>query len=59
MLWEELCEKSSVIQTENSKLVSKLGTPDLFEEIKKLCKDKKSELTSVVDDVHGAKNISN
>ena len=31
----------------------------MFEEIKKSCKDKNSDLTSVVDDVHGAKNISN
>ena len=30
----------------------------MFEEIKKSCKDKNSDLTSVVDDTHGAKNIS-
>ena len=31
----------------------------MFEEIKKSCRNKKSDLTSVIDDVHGAQNISN
>ena len=31
----------------------------MFEEIKQACKDKNSDTTSVVDDVHGAENISN
>ena len=44
---------------ENDKLISKMGSPEMFEEIKKVCKDNKSDLTSVVDDVHGAQNISN
>ena len=44
---------------ENDKIISKMGSQDLFEEIKKSCKDKKSDLTSVIDDVHGAENISN
>ena len=51
--------QNSVSKTENDKLVLKLGSSDLFEEIKSLCKDKNSELTSVVDDVHGSENISN
>ena len=44
---------------ENDKIISKMGSQDLFEEIKKSCKDKKSDITSVIDDVHGAENISN
>ena len=48
----------SISKTENDKLVSKLGSSDLFEEIKNLCKDKSSDLTSVVDDVYGTENIS-
>ena len=51
--------QNSVIQTENEKLVSKLGSTDLFDEIKKLCKDRKSEVAATVDEAHGAENISN
>ena len=51
--------QNSLIQTENEKLVAKMGSPEIFEEIKKSCKDNNSDLTSVVDDVHGAQNISN
>ena len=36
-----------------------MGTPGMFEEIRNVCRNKKSEVTTVVDDVHGAKNISN
>ena len=36
-----------------------MGTPDMFEEIKKACRDTNSDVTSVIDDVHGARNISN
>ena len=36
-----------------------MGSPDLFDDIKTLCKNKKSDIPSVVDDVHGAQNISN
>ena len=43
---------------ENDKLLSKIDSPDIFEDIKRSCKEKNSDLTSVVDDVHGAKNIS-
>ena len=49
----------SLNQIENNKLISKMGSPEMFEEIKKSCKDRNSDLTSVVDDVHGAQNISN
>ena len=44
---------------QNDKLLSKLESPDIFQEIKKSCKSKHSDLTSVVDDVHGAHNITN
>ena len=43
---------------ENDKLVSKINSPELFEEIKKACKENKSDVTSVIDDVHGANNIT-
>ena len=43
---------------ENDKLLSKMDSPEIFEEIKKTCKEKISDLTSVIDDVHGARNIS-
>ena len=36
-----------------------MGTPKMFDEIKNICRNRKTDLTSVVDDVHGAKNISN
>ena len=36
-----------------------MGTPEMFDEIKNICRNRKNDLTSVVDDVHGAKNISN
>ena len=35
-----------------------MDSPDIFENIKKACKEKNSDLTSVIDDVHGSKNIS-
>ena len=44
---------------ENDKIIAKLGTTGMFEEIKSVCRDKKAEVTSVIDDIHGAKNISN
>ena len=43
---------------QNDKIVSKLGTPELFEELQKSCKEKNSNVSSVIDDVHGARNIS-
>ena len=30
----------------------------MFEEIKQSCQEKSSNVTSVIDDIHGAKNIS-
>ena len=36
-----------------------MDSPEIFDEIKKTCKENTSDLTSVVDDVHGANNISN
>ena len=36
-----------------------MGTADIFEDIKKTFKDKNADITSVIDDVHGARNISN
>ena len=51
--------QKSLNKIENDKLVSKMGTSEVYEEIKKSCKDKNSDLTSVVDDIHGAVNISN
>ena len=38
--------------------MSKLGTTELFEELKKSCKENNSNVSSVIDDVHGARNIS-
>ena len=35
-----------------------MNSPKLFEEIKKASKETNSNLTSVVDDIHGAKNIT-
>ena len=35
-----------------------MESPEIFEEIKKSCKSNHSDLTSVVDDVHGTQNIS-
>ena len=49
----------SLIKIENDKIVSKMGSPEMFEEIKQACKNKKSDITSVIDEVHGAQNISN
>ena len=43
---------------ENNKIVSKIGTPEMFSEIRKSSLDKNSDVTSVVDDIHGAENIS-
>ena len=50
--------QKSLKNIENDKLLSKMDSPDIFEEIKKSCKEKNSDLPSVIDDVHGAKNIS-
>ena len=36
-----------------------MESPEIFDEIKKSCKEKNSDITSVIDDVHGARNISN
>ena len=44
---------------ENDKVVSKMGSTAMFEEIKKSCRDKNTDTTSVIDDVHGASNIMN
>ena len=35
-----------------------MNSPKLFEEINKASKETNSNLTSVVDDIHGAKNIT-
>ena len=51
--------QNSLKKIENDKLLSKLSSAEIFDEIKKSCKDKNSDLTSVIDDVHGAQNISN
>ena len=50
--------QNSLNLIENDKLVSKLNSPELFEEIKKTCKEKTSNITSVRDDIHGARNIT-
>ena len=44
---------------ENDKVVAKMGSPGMFEEIKKSCRNRKSDVTAVIDAVHGAGNISN
>ena len=49
----------SLKNTENSKLIAKIGSSNLFNELKMLCKNTKSDVTTVIDDVHGAQNISN
>ena len=49
----------SLQSIENDKLLSKMESPEIFDEIKKSCKEKNSDITSVIDDVHGARNISN
>ena len=51
--------QNSLNSIENDKVVAKMGSPDMFEEIKKSCRNTKSDVTSVIDDVHGARNISN
>ena len=51
--------QSNLNKIQNDKLFSKMGSPTMFEEIKKSCRSRNSDLTSVIDDVHGAKNISN
>ena len=51
--------QKAVDYTQSAKLVSKIGSPDLFKEIEILCKDKRTDLTSVVDGVNGMQNISN
>ena len=35
-----------------------MNSPEIFLEIKKSCKENSSNITSVVDDIHGAKNIT-
>ena len=35
-----------------------MNSPNLFEKIKKVCKETNSNVTSVIDDIHGAKNIT-
>ena len=50
--------QNSLNLIENDKLVSKVNSPELFEEIKKACKEKSSNVSSVIDDIHGAKNIT-
>ena len=42
----------------NDKLVSRMNSPDLFKEIKDICKEKTSNISSVIDDIHGSKNIT-
>ena len=44
---------------QNDKLISKMNSPEIFDEIKQSCKLKNSDLPSVIDDVHGSQNISN
>ena len=51
--------QNSVNYTENAKLVSKIGSSDLSIEIRKISKDGRRGVTSVVDGVDGAYNISN
>ena len=51
--------QSYLNKIQNDTLFSKMGSPTIFEEIKKSCRSRNSDLTSVIDDVHGAKNISN
>ena len=50
--------QNSLNKIQNDKLVSRMDSPDLFKEIKKVCKEKNSDVTSVVDDIHGAENIT-
>ena len=50
--------QNSLKLIENDKLVSKMNSPELFEEIKKVCKEKTSNVSSVIDDIHGSKNIT-
>ena len=50
--------QNSLNLIENDKLVSKVNSPELFEEIKKACKEKSSNVSYVTDDIHGAKNIT-
>ena len=54
-----LLEIRDLNKIQNDKLFSKMESPEIFDEIKKSCKSKNSDLTSVIDDVHGAQNISN
>ena len=50
--------QNSLKLIEKDKLVSKMNSPKLFEEIKKVCKEKTSNVSSVIDDIHGSKNIT-
>ena len=50
--------QNSLNMIENDKLVSKINSPELFQEIKNLCKEKSSPVSSVIDDIHGSKNIT-
>ena len=49
----------SLDKIESDKVVSKLGSPEMFEEIKNQCKNRSSNVSTVIDDVHGSENISN
>ena len=51
--------QNAINYTESAKLVSKIGTCDLFNGIEKICKDKKTDITPTVDGVNGTQNISN
>ena len=51
--------QNEIRKIENDKLFAKMGKPEMFEEIKKSCRDLNSEPSSVIDDVHGAQKISN
>ena len=43
--------QNNLNKIQNDKLVRNIGKVDMFEEIKKSCKDQSSEVTSVVDDI--------
>ena len=51
--------QNNLNKIQNDKLISRMESPEIFEEIKKSCKASNSDLTSVIDDVHGSQNISN
>ena len=49
----------SLQSIENYKLICGINFPNLFEKIKKSCRETNSNITSVVDDVHDAVQITN